>query len=195
MADDDCPLELVRQSAAFIASVAKDVFIDDEGARICSPPFRAHCTHVSSIIRTASPAPHGRSRNAPHAATQRHIFRPMPSSLSPAIEAVARRLCERGEVLNVLRPYDAVTHFVDPSDVDLTLQYLLVVDALNFCFWPAHGDDVPKEERLEYHHLAGPTCVRLFPSVASASRPPREHSLTTPPPAGRPAGQLAGLID
>lgn len=29
----------------------------------------------------------------------------------------------------------------------LTVQYLLVVDALNFCFWP--------EEGLEYEHLAG----------------------------------------
>lgn len=29
---------------------------------------------------------------------------------------------------------------------DLTAQYILIVDALNFCFWPCEG--------LEYEHLA-----------------------------------------
>lgn len=84
---------------------------------------------------------------------------PPPAHTPPAIEAEAQRLCERGEVLNELRPYDNVTHFVDPNDVDLTLQYLFVIDALNFCFWPAHDESVPKEQRLEYHHLAGTKSV------------------------------------
>lgn len=36
-------------------------------------------------------------------------------------------------------------HFCDGGP--LTAQYLLVVDALNFCFWP--------DGELEYEHLAG----------------------------------------
>ena len=36
-------------------------------------------------------------------------------------------------------------HFCDGTD--LTAQYVLVLDALNFCFWPLDG--------YEYHHLAG----------------------------------------
>ncbi|GAB5370220.1 hypothetical protein AAMO2058_001473800 [Amorphochlora amoebiformis] len=38
-------------------------------------------------------------------------------------------------------------HFHDPKDPDLTCQYILVLDALNFCFWPLPG--------YEYEHLAG----------------------------------------
>ena len=30
-------------------------------------------------------------------------------------------------------------HFHDPDDPELTTQYLFVVDALNFCFWPSPG--------------------------------------------------------
>lgn len=41
--------------------------------------------------------------------------------------------------------FDSVLHFVGEDEP--TCQYLLVVDALNFCFWPAPG--------LEYEHLAG----------------------------------------
>lgn len=37
-------------------------------------------------------------------------------------------------------------HFRDKADPDLTIQYLLVVDALNYCFWP--------NRNLEYHNLA-----------------------------------------
>jgi hypothetical protein len=49
----------------------------------------------------------------------------------------------------------AELHFVDGGP--LTLQYLLAVDTINFCFWPSPG--------LEYEHLArglkartGPQC-------------------------------------
>lgn len=35
-------------------------------------------------------------------------------------------------------------HYIDGGP--LTLQYLLAVDAINFCFWPQPG--------LEYEHLA-----------------------------------------
>ncbi|KXZ54661.1 hypothetical protein GPECTOR_4g727 [Gonium pectorale] len=42
------------------------------------------------------------------------------------------------------RAYNKDLHFVDGGP--LTVQYLLVVDALNFCFWP--------DEELEYEHLS-----------------------------------------
>ena len=49
----------------------------------------------------------------------------------------------------------ADTHFFDGGPQ--TVQYFLVVDALNFCFWP--------EEGLEYEHLAKGVKVRV--SVSS----------------------------
>ena len=45
---------------------------------------------------------------------------------------------------------DAELHFFDGGP--LTAQYLLVLDALNFCFWPEPG--------LEYEHLASGLKVR-----------------------------------
>lgn len=38
-------------------------------------------------------------------------------------------------------------HFFDEADEETTVQYILLMDALNFCFWPA--------PTLEYCHLAG----------------------------------------
>jgi len=32
--------------------------------------------------------------------------------------------------------------------------YVLTLDAMNFCFWPAHDDNLESMENLEYHHLA-----------------------------------------
>lgn len=37
-------------------------------------------------------------------------------------------------------------HFNDPFDPALTVQYLFLIDTLNFCFWPT--------EKFEYEHLA-----------------------------------------
>ncbi|KAK9820576.1 hypothetical protein WJX72_011811 [[Myrmecia] bisecta] len=58
--------------------------------------------------------------------------------------------------------FDRDIHFFDGGP--LTLQYLLVVDALNFCFWPARG--------LEYEHLARgvKAAVEASPQAISASR-------------------------
>uniref|UniRef100_A0A7S3VJW6 Queuosine 5'-phosphate N-glycosylase/hydrolase n=1 Tax=Dunaliella tertiolecta TaxID=3047 RepID=A0A7S3VJW6_DUNTE len=42
--------------------------------------------------------------------------------------------------------FDADLHFVDETSEALTVQYLLVVDALNFCFWP--------DPELEYAQLS-----------------------------------------
>lgn len=44
----------------------------------------------------------------------------------------------------------AELHYLDGGP--LTVQYLLVLDALNFCFWPEPG--------LEYEHLARGLKVR-----------------------------------
>ncbi|PRW33671.1 UPF0553 -like [Chlorella sorokiniana] len=43
--------------------------------------------------------------------------------------------------------FDRQLHFWDPANPELVAQFLLVLDALNFCFWPQEG--------LEYEHLAG----------------------------------------
>lgn len=47
-------------------------------------------------------------------------------------------------IQNILVILDADLHLV--GEGDLTAQYTLVLDALNFCFWP--------EEGLEYEHMA-----------------------------------------
>ena len=58
----------------------------------------------------------------------------------------------------------AALHFFDGGP--LTAQYLLVIDTLNFCFWPESG--------LEYEHLARGLKVRaltiMFVSASSCAR-------------------------
>lgn len=46
--------------------------------------------------------------------------------------------------LTAPQAFDADIHYVDGTP--LTAQYLLVVDAINFCFWP--------DADLEYEHIA-----------------------------------------
>ena len=38
-------------------------------------------------------------------------------------------------------------HYFDLNNIELTVQYIFILDCLNFCFWPL--------EEYEYHHLAG----------------------------------------
>ena len=51
--------------------------------------------------------------------------------------------------------FDSSVHFIGKEEKD-TIQYLLVLDAINFCFWPDH-DAVTEEHPigLEYEHVAG----------------------------------------
>jgi len=51
--------------------------------------------------------------------------------------------------------FDGSIHFVGKEERD-TIQYLLVLDAINFCFWPDH-DRLTEEHPvgLEYEHVAG----------------------------------------
>jgi len=52
-----------------------------------------------------------------------------------AVRAVAATWAESG--LGAVPPvFDRALHFVDESRPRLTAQYLFVLDALNFCFWP-----------------------------------------------------------
>ena len=53
--------------------------------------------------------------------------------------------------------FDFDVHFVDPKDEELTVRYFLVLDSLNFCFWPDadHPDRAEGEPSMEYQHLAG----------------------------------------
>ena len=53
-----------------------------------------------------------------------------------------------------LRCVGAAIHLVNHGD--LTAQYLLIIDALNFCFWPQDG--------LEYEHLA--TGVKVSSAIS-----------------------------
>ena len=53
----------------------------------------------------------------------------------------------------------AALHFFDGGP--LTAQYLLVIDTLNFCFWPESG--------LEYEHLARGLKVRPSAGTHSAA--------------------------
>ena len=60
--------------------------------------------------------------------------------------------------------FDRQLHFFDEGRPELVAQYLLVVDALNFCFWP--------DAELEYHHLAGGVKAALAadPAALDAAR-------------------------
>lgn len=60
--------------------------------------------------------------------------------------------------------FDRQLHFWDPNQPELVAQYLLVLDALNFCFWPQEG--------LEYEHLAGGLrrAVQADPQALHAER-------------------------
>ncbi|CAL6336066.1 unnamed protein product [Bathycoccus prasinos] len=51
--------------------------------------------------------------------------------------------------------FDSSVHFIGKEEKD-TIQYLLALDAINFCFWPDH-DAVTEEHPigLEYEHVAG----------------------------------------
>ena len=55
-------------------------------------------------------------------------------------------------------------HLVDPSNPELTARCVLVVDALNWCFWP--------DGELEYEHLAGGVKASALrdPSLVSPER-------------------------
>lgn len=48
--------------------------------------------------------------------------------------------------LYFLPHFDQDLHFIDLADPHLTAQYLMVLDSLNFCFWP--------HPTLEYEHIA-----------------------------------------
>mmetsp|Transcript_160 Transcript_160/g.265 ORF Transcript_160/g.265 Transcript_160/m.265 type:complete len:323 (+) Transcript_160:123-1091(+) len=73
------------------------------------------------------------------------------------------------DLLKISSPasFDTDLHYVNRGTAAgeaQTVQYLLVVDALNFCFWPAPG--------LEYEHLAGGVMAALLedPQALSATR-------------------------
>ena len=85
-------------------------------------------------------------------------------------EEAVQRLVEEGpanleENLYTLKSFDRDLHFADPiNNPGLTAQYLLVVDALNFCFW--------QDDELEYADLAGgiKRSITADPSIISAAK-------------------------
>jgi len=60
-----------------------------------------------------------------------------------------RAVLERGA-----RGFDAALHELPHGD-EVRVAYVLVVDAINFCFWPDHVDVGEDVGRLEYEHVAG----------------------------------------
>lgn len=68
--------------------------------------------------------------------------------------------------LSVANPpqFDTTLHYVAPGNPDSTVQYLLLVDTLNFCFWPTPG--------LEYEHLSQglKAIVEADPDALSTTR-------------------------
>uniref|UniRef100_A0A383VZK3 Queuosine 5'-phosphate N-glycosylase/hydrolase n=1 Tax=Tetradesmus obliquus TaxID=3088 RepID=A0A383VZK3_TETOB len=80
-----------------------------------------------------------------------------------AVNAAAQRIVDSvADIWHNAAGFDTELHFCDRGP--LTVQYLLVVDALNFCFWP--------DGELEYEHLAGgiKASVLKDPSCISAAR-------------------------
>eukprot|EP00284_Hemiselmis_tepida_P002859 CAMPEP_0174946156 /NCGR_PEP_ID=MMETSP1355-20121228/83386_1 /TAXON_ID=464990 /ORGANISM="Hemiselmis tepida, Strain CCMP443" /LENGTH=338 /DNA_ID=CAMNT_0016193565 /DNA_START=202 /DNA_END=1218 /DNA_ORIENTATION=- len=78
-------------------------------------------------------------------------------------EAASRAAAEVGQRGPEMPEWDTETHFFDGGDA--TVQYLLVLDALNFCFWPSEGS-------WEYDRLAAGLKRALVadPDCLSASR-------------------------
>ncbi len=70
----------------------------------------------------------------------------------PALAALAEELLLRPDPL-----WEERYHF--QGEAELTLRYLLVLDALNFCFWPPRG--FPEGTRPERWSVAGPNGERL----------------------------------
>lgn len=70
----------------------------------------------------------------------------------PGLEALAAELLLRPDPL-----WEERYHF--RGEPELTLRYLLVLDALNFCFWPPQG--FPERTSAERWSVAGPNGERL----------------------------------
>ena len=77
-------------------------------------------------------------------------------------ELLAGQLSEEKVKALDLSKWDEADHFSKGDD--LSVQYMLVVDAINFCFWP---DGV-----LEYEHISGNLKVRSETSKAKQSNAP-----------------------
>lgn len=93
-----------------------------------------------------------------------HTCAAAAARLCPAALVCSRRAATPCTALNPCVPFHLhcpEVHICDTSRPELTAQYLLVVDALNFCFW--------QDPQLEYADLAGGIKVRA-PVCAPTSR-------------------------
>jgi hypothetical protein len=63
--------------------------------------------------------------------------------------------------LYTVKSFDRELHYADLKNINLTSNYLLVVDALNFCFWP--------DDKLEYADLAGGIKQTILENPAAIS--------------------------
>ena len=84
---------------------------------------------------------------------------------------VAGELSEaRGRDELDLSKWDDTDHLTQGND--LTVQYLFVVDAVNFCFWP--------DGTLEYEHISGNLKVGRQHAILISTPPKRLARLPTP---------------
>jgi hypothetical protein len=115
--------------------------------------------------RRFTDAPHTRARMAPESACA-SVKRTcaLASALAAhvridadAIETFVETMddAQRATLGRGARGFDAALHELPHGD-EVRVAYVLVVDAINFCFWPDHGEDGGEGGgRLEYEHVAG----------------------------------------
>jgi hypothetical protein len=83
----------------------------------------------------------------------------------PAIAALVDELSSAAvDDLYTVKAFDTGLHFCDHQNPDIVAQYLLVLDTLNWCFWP--------DEELEYAQLAGglKRAVQRDPGAIASTR-------------------------
>jgi hypothetical protein len=116
----------VLRTCSYITSCSGSVTIDEEG-RLSHSKER--------MAGTWSMGWKGHAGDSP--------IEPLPPSLSAAVERTAASISAADlQLITAPQAFDEDLHLVDGSP--LTAQYLLVVDALNFCFWPGECDTGPR---------------------------------------------------
>ena len=120
-----CHAAVQREASRLIAAGLETLTAHEYDREVCSvlptqPTPGLPLTRTSTLLPYAAPAFH----HAP-----------------PALPLWLRR----GAVPGARARPPRQMHFVDDQDAALTIQYLLVVDTLNFCFWP---DGAPPPLRI-----------------------------------------------
>ena len=134
-------LALVRETTSRVCSQAKHVKINEKQLSSVASSIAAE------IWKKLAPSP---------AAAAEPL--PTPPKIGSVVSSDGYIECTSPRD-NLWVQWDEETiHYSDPErEPELTAQYLLVLDSLNFCFWPFEGDGDTLPQ-LEYSFLA--TCLR-----------------------------------